>query len=149
LNRHSKLLGNDPQEADGQVERGQRVFCSNRGQRGGCGRTSSIFLADVLPRHTMSAPWLWKFLLALLAGDSVKRAAQNIPFALETLYGLRRKMRRVLDGIRARLFREAPPPASGQEDALLQTVEHLKEVFAGSDCALKQYQLGFQVGFLG
>ncbi len=97
----------------------------------------------------MSAPWLWKFLLALLAADSVKRAAQNIPFAMETLYGLRRKMRRVLDGIRTRLCREAPPPASRQEDGLLQTVEHLKEVFAGSDCALKQYQLRFQVAFPG
>lgn len=95
----------------------------------------------------MSAPWLWKFLLALLAGDSVKRAGKNIPFALETLYGLRRKMRRVLDVMRTRLCREAAPPASVQSDPMLQTLEHLRAVFGGGGCA--DYQLRFQVGFLG
>jgi hypothetical protein len=32
--------------------RGQRAFCSDRGQRGGCGRTVSLFLAVMLPRHS-------------------------------------------------------------------------------------------------
>lgn len=51
LNRHSKLYGNDPQSTEGgQIQRGQRVWCCDRGQRGGCGRTFAIFLADVLPR---------------------------------------------------------------------------------------------------
>ena len=54
LNRHSKLYGNDPHASDGQAQgqRGQRVWCSNRGQRGGCGRTVSLFLAVMLPRHS-------------------------------------------------------------------------------------------------
>ena len=69
LNRHSKLQGNDPDtNCGGQVQRGQRVWCSNRGRRGGCGRSVSIFLAEVLPRHTVRAPALWSLLDRLLAG---------------------------------------------------------------------------------
>jgi len=90
LNRHSFLYGNDPAKPDGQQLRGQRVYCSSRGQRGGCGQTFSIFLADVLPRHSVTATWLWKLLLKLLAGASLKAAVQlgALPFALETLYDL-------------------------------------------------------------
>jgi len=54
LNCHSILCGNDPDSSQGgQVQRGQRVWCCPRGKRGGCGRTFSIFLIDVLPRHTV------------------------------------------------------------------------------------------------
>ncbi len=66
------------------------MFCSNRGQRGGCGRTFSIFLAEVLPRHTVRAALLWKLLSQLLAETGIKAAVESLrlPFALETLYHL-------------------------------------------------------------
>ena len=64
------------------------MFCSNRGQRGGCGGTFSIFLAEVLPRHTVRATLLWKLLSQLLTEAGIKAAAETLrlPFALETLY---------------------------------------------------------------
>jgi hypothetical protein len=68
LNRHSRALGNDPAQANGQSVRGQRVFCSNRGQRGGCGRTFPLVLVDVLPRHTLTASLVWRWLVELMAG---------------------------------------------------------------------------------
>lgn len=74
LNRHSKLYGNDPAVANGQALRGQRIFCSNRGQRGGCGRTFPVFLAEVLPRHSVTSAWLWQLLLRLWKGGSTKAA---------------------------------------------------------------------------
>jgi hypothetical protein len=127
------------------------VFCSNRGQRGGCGRTFSIFLAEVLPRHTFTASLLWQLLVRLLAGGSLQAAAEKLrlPFALETVYRLRRKLRQKLDLIRARLCRQQAPPASAQTDALLQTVEHLQAVFPGSECAPAAFQLHFQHPFCG
>jgi hypothetical protein len=75
------------------------VFCSNRGQRGGCGRTFAFFLAEVLPRHTFTAVLLWQWLVKLLAALSLKAVAEKLrlPFALETLYRLRRKLRQWLD----------------------------------------------------
>lgn len=70
------------------------MFSSDRANRGGCGRTFSILLADVLPRHTITASFLWPWLCALLAGGSVKAAVENLrlPFALEPFYRLRRQL---------------------------------------------------------
>jgi hypothetical protein len=151
LNRHSFLRGNDPDQPDGCAVRGQRVFCSNRGQRGGCGRTFSLMRADVLPRHTFTASRLWSWLVELLAGLSAKAAAEKLrlPFALESVYRLRRKLDRQLDDWRTRLCREQPPPSSAQADPLLHTVEHLRSVFAGEVCPPATFQLRFQHPFLG
>jgi hypothetical protein len=151
LNRHSRALGNDPNVTAGQAFRGKRVFCSNRGQRGGCGRTFAFFLADVLPRHTLTASLLWPWLVKLLAGLSFKAAAEKLrlPFALETVYRLRRELRQCLASVRTRLCREQSPPVSSQADPLLQTMEHLRVVFSGSDCPPADFQLHFQRPFLG
>jgi hypothetical protein len=147
LNCHSKLYGNDPQSrAGGQIQRGQRVWCSDRGQRGGCGGSFSIFLAEVLPRHTVRAGGLWSLLERLLAGGSLKAAAEalGLPFALESLYHLRRRMRLCLASVRSALYRQQPPPASSQADGLLQTAEHLRCLFPQSGCPAAEFQLHFQ-----
>jgi hypothetical protein len=151
LNRHSHALGNDPTQAGGQCTRGQRVYCSNRGQRSGCGRTFSIFLAEVLPRHTLTASLVWQWLIKLLAGLSLKAAVEilRLPFALETIYRLRGKLNQRLGNLRPRLCRRQLPPGSRQADPLLQTVEHLQAVFPGSQCPPADFQLQFQHPFLG
>jgi hypothetical protein len=127
------------------------VFCSNRGRRGGCGKTFSLVLAEVLPRHTVTAPLVWRWLLELLAGLSVKAAAETLrlPFALETIYRLRRRLQRVSDPVRTRLCLEQSPPLSRQVQPLLQTVEHLRAVFPASACPPADFQLHFQHPFLG
>jgi hypothetical protein len=151
LNRHSILRGNDPAQAGVQSVRGQRVFCSNRGQRGGCGKSFSLLLADVLPRHTLNASRVWRWLVELLAGLSAKAAVEKLrlPFALETVYRLRRRLQRGLDQVRTRLCREQSPPSSRQSQPLWQTVEHLRAVFPDSGCPLADFQLHFQHPFLG
>jgi len=151
LNRHSKLFGNDPDQPDGQSLRGQRIWCCPRGQRGGCGKTFSIVLEEVLPRHGLTATLVWQWLLKLLAGASLKAAVQTLgsPFALETFYRLRRQLRRRQDALRALLCRKLDPPQSGQSEPLLQTVEHLKKVFAQATCPAAEFQAQFQLPFLG
>lgn len=136
---------------DARLTRGQRVFCSNRGSRGGCGRTFAVFRAEVLPRHTITGPWLWPWLLRLLAGLSLKTAAETLrlPFALETFYRLRRKLRQRQDALRALLCRKLNPPQSDQSEPLLQTVEHLQKVFTPAACPLAEFQAQFQLPFLG
>lgn len=122
------------------------MWCSNRGQRGGCGRSVSIFLAEVLPRHTVRAPALWSLLERLLDGGSLKAAVEalSLPFALETLYHLLHRMRQRLTGVRSVLCREQKPPASSRTDPLLQTVEHLRSLFSKSVCPATDFQLHFQ-----
>ena len=127
------------------------MFCSNRGQRGGCGKTFSLVLAEVLPRHTLTASLVWRLLVQVLAGLSLKAAAENVrlPFALETIYRLRRSLQRGLDRVRTWLCREQSPPVSTHTDPLLQTVVHLRTVFPDSECPLATFQLHFQHPFLG
>ena len=151
LNRHSILRGNDLAQASSQTVRGQRVFCSNRGQRGGCGKTFSLVLADILPRHTLSASLVWRWLVEALAGLSTKAAAEKLrlPFVLETIYRLRRRLQQGLDLVRTRLCLEQSPPVSIYTDPLLQTVEHLRAVFPDSNCPPSAFQLRFQRPFLG
>jgi len=147
LNCHSKLYGNDPDNTEGdQIQRGQRVWCCPRGQRGGCGRTFSIFLADVLPRHTVRAPSLWGLLDRWLAGGSIKAAVEALalPFGLETLYHLLHRLRERLVALRSALCREQKPPTSSQADPLLQTVEHLRRLFPRSGCPCADFQHVFQ-----
>lgn len=150
LNRHCRSFGNDPNAAAARTFRGQRVFCSNRGQRGGCGRTFSIFLAEVLPRHTLTASLVWRCLVKLLAGLSLKATAEKLrlPFALETVYRLRRRLRHGLDSLRTWLCREQTPSGSEHADPLLQTVEHLQVIFPRSACPAADFQLHFQRPFL-
>ena len=151
LNRHSKLFGNDPDKAGSCVLRGQRVWCCPRSQRGGCGFTFCVFIAQVLPRHTLTAGWIWQWLLRMLTGSSLKAAVENLrpPFALETLYRLRRKLRQRIESLRALLCREQAPPSSAQSDPWLQTVEHLQQIFSLAECPAAQFQLHFQLPFLG
>jgi hypothetical protein len=151
LNRHSRALGNDPAQANGQSVRGQRVHCSNRGWRGGCGRTFFLVLADILPRHTLTASLVWRWLVEVLAGLSLKAAAEKLwlPFALETVYRLRRGLRRKLDGLRTRLAGRCGPPTVTHADPLRQTLTHLRMVFPWSHCPPAEFQLHFQRPFLG
>jgi len=151
LNRHSRLLGNDPDSVQVQQERGQRAFCSNRGRRGGCGRTVSIFLAGVLPRHSVPSWLLTQLLTDLLGGASVQAAAQSFGgvFALETVYRIRQRVRCRLGGVRVCLCREAKPPACALADPLLQTVRHLQAVFGAAVDLVAAFQLRFQCAFLG
>jgi hypothetical protein len=147
LNCHSKLYGKDPDSREGGlIQRGQRMWCCNRGQRGGCGRTFSVFVAQVLPRHTMGASALWSLLKGLVEGGSIKGTfeALRLPFALESAYHLLHRVRERLTNLRAVLCREQKPPTSSQIDPLLQTVEHLRHLFARSDCPTAEFQLHFQ-----
>lgn len=147
LNRHSLLRGNDPGDPGASLLRGQRVFCSNRGRRGGCGRTAPLFLAAILPGHTVSAGCLDTLLEAMRRTQSLRAAAHSLrlPFPLETLYALLRRMRLRLSRIRTGLFGAGPPPAAcAHADPLLHAFEHLRALFAAHPCPGAAFALAHQ-----
>jgi hypothetical protein len=151
LNRHSRIQGNDTRLANGTVDRGQRVFCSNRGHRGGCGRTFPVFFARVLPRHTFTASLLWKALRGWLRGSSIKASweAAGVPLALDTFYHLLQRLRRRLNELRTALHTLGAPPGSKASDPLRQTLEHLRGLFASGACPPERFQLRLQRPLLG
>lgn len=103
-----------------------------------------------MPRHSVPAPLLARLLAGLLTGGALKSAAEALraPFVLETFYRLRQKLRRRLDAVRTCLCRERKSPLSRQSEPLLQTLEHLHEVFPASG-AIAAFQRHFQRPFLG
>ena len=152
LNRHSILYGNDPASSKNQeCMRGQRVFCSNRGLRQGCGRTFSVFLAHILPRFTVTAFLLWQLVWLLLDGKSVLAAAQSLglTFAVQTPYALLRRLRLRLDVMRSFLCRIRPAPPSSHTNPLLQTIEHFRAAFPKADCPFQEFQSRFQALLFG
>jgi hypothetical protein len=100
----------------------------------------------VLPRHTVSGPWLWRVLERLLGGSSIKAAFEALapPFALETVYHLLHRLRDRLAGVRSAPCREQTPPASLQTDPLFHTAEHLRSLFPQGGCPPADFQLHFQ-----
>jgi len=110
-----------------------------------------LCLAEVLPRHTLTASLVWHWLVKLLAGLSIKAVVEKLrmPFALETFYRSWRKLHQRLNVLRTRLCSELSPPVSTRSHPLLQTVEHLQAVFPCSPCPLVDFQLRFQHPFCG
>jgi len=158
LNRHSRLSGKGFGVQCRRLPRGQRVYCSNRGRKRGCGRTFSIWLCTTLPRHGVDAPALSRLIAGLLGGLSLKNAAESLraPFALETFYHLRKRLRLRMDALRVLLVRQTgPPPPCDFADPLLHTLAHLRRAFHAAVpdgepsglCAW--FQLHFQRAFLG
>jgi hypothetical protein len=148
LNRHSRLTGNDPARPAARRLRGQRVYCSGRGSRGGCGRTFPVHLADVLPRHSVPGALFTGLLLGLLVGGaSIHAVAQAIcaPFAPPTPCRLAARLRHQTDRVRVLLSGAGAPPACAHRDPLRQTIAHLRAVFAGASDLVAAFQLRFQV----
>lgn len=147
---HGSLFGCEPSGNGKRARRGQRLYCSNRGRKKGCGRTISLRLAQVLPRmRTHSGP-LWQFLRSVMSGMSVPCAWKGLEriFSLETGYRYRRRFRQGLYHIRKMLCRERAPPcsAAGDSEAMLA---HLEAVLGSCGDLICRYQLHFQQGWPG
>lgn len=151
LNRHSVLRGNDPAANTGRIIRGQRVFCSSRGQRGGCGGTFPVMFDWVMPRHSFIAPLLWQAVCRRIEGVSASSAWHTVktPLALDSFYHFLQRTRLRLSVLRAVLCSAVRPPSSRQADPLLQTFEHLRAVFPDARCPISAFQMRFQTPFSG
>lgn len=147
---NGKRHGNDPaSHRDKRIVRGQRIRCSNRGQRQGCGGNFSIFEARILPRFCVDARLLWAFLEALLNNASVHAAAQTVLryFSLSSAYRWRRRLADVQTKLRHHLCGLMPTPASPSSDPLLQLIDHLREALPGQVGSVEAFQGQIQQAF--
>lgn len=146
LNAHGYLRGYG-EGIDKASVRGRRVFCSNRGRRGGCGRTHAYFLASVIPRASLAASTLWRFLYLILSGFS-KRAAHARSNSLGTPQRIWARCINAQSPIRFNLCSLAQPPPMLVKVPFLQVVRHLMDAFPNSLCPVSAYQSAFQISFL-
>jgi hypothetical protein len=140
-----KQTGADPHAV------GKRVFCSNRHQRTGCGRTMQLYLDATLRYVHHAGGAVTAFVLALIAGMSIQRAYHHA-----TGVTTPRNAYRWLDRLCAQLsvyrsLSHRPPlPDSAQDVAmhrpacpgsLMSTFNMLLQRFGQSLCAAYQLQL--------
>lgn len=131
---HGFLRGYAERGSDVEV-RGRRFFCSDRGRRTGCGRTTSTKLRTVLSGYVVRTLTLWCFVQAVLDGFTRRaawlREACGVP-SLSSVYRLWRRLCEAQTSLRTRLCREARPPPSTACEPLAQLFAHAA-VMVGSD----------------
>lgn len=150
LNQHGKRKRYDEQTGKETVC-AARVFCNNRGNMGGCGRTYPVVLIERMCRYIVSCHTLWTFLLLLLEGRSIKDSweGSTSAFCLDTGYKIRRSFIRNQSHIRTLLNKlGTPEKLNAITDPVLQTVQHLKTAFRASCSPIASFQLRFQRPFL-
>ena len=146
LNRHGTLTGYDD-AGPGRAVRGRRVFCSHRGRRPGCGRTTTVWAAGTIRRLSLTARTVGRFLQRAVAGTLA--AATRDTDGSRSDRTFRRVWRRFVPGqsrIRTALFDRGPPPDPGpvepsrRSTAAAHVLAHLRATFPSVDCPVTAYQ---------
>lgn len=148
---HGYLRGYDERNANKQIIRGRRIFCSNRQRRAGCGRTVSIFITTIIKHITITTKSLWVFLNNILTGKNKFQAFRKtgLSFSNTTVYRIYQKVFYRQYQLRALLLQSsAIPEKILSSNPLIKTLAHLKSVFANSADPLAAFQSRFQVSFL-
>ena len=93
--------------------RGRRLFCSNRGRKRGCGRTTSVLLAAFIERFSVTVAAIFRLFLGRCRGDSVAGAAgATWPLSVRSAYRLAARLERSSLDWRALLSARLPAPSS-------------------------------------
>ena len=151
LNLHGYLRGYDEKACAGKVIRGRRIFCCNRNNRSGCGKTFSLLAFNILRKFISRAESFFRFLKNIAGGKKKNHAlcSLKLGFSVSSAYRLWKRFCLAQTKIRLRLWRLSKPPhlASSCQPAL-QTILHLKLSFKNSSCPIAAFQDYFQVSFL-
>jgi len=152
---HGYLYGYAPEEVPlgcGEadlIQRGRRIFCSNRNNRTGCGGTFSLLLTGCIRNFVISARLLSVFLEKIRQGFYPAEAARQsgLQMCTSTVYRLYKKFRLNQSRIRSYLHRlKAPPPLVDTVNPVIQTLTHLTAAF--KPCMVSGFQHHFQTSFL-
>ena len=149
LIRHGTLSGFDDQSPQRKTIRARRIFCSDRHQRRGCGRTFSVWLADKIRRLSLTARTLWMFLQLAVAGSiaAAIRAtiqATNCHRSDRTFQRIWKRFDWAQSSIRTALLARGPPPelpaVHTRQPTAAQVLAHLQSAFPHADCPIAAFQ---------
>lgn len=143
---HSYLYGYCEQ-GNSRIQRGRRIYCSNRHNKNGCGRTFRVLPASVVPRRRISAQCLWWFLDNVKNGFCLAQAFRiaGCTMSPSSIYRLFKKFSLNQMRIRTFLSRVKDPPATEHvQSPLIQTILHLKSAFDTAACPITEFQFRFQ-----
>jgi hypothetical protein len=149
---HGFLRGYDESSPRDKTVRARRIFCSNRNNRQGCGRTFSVWIADKIRRLSLSAGGLWTFLQSVVAGG-IGAAIRCVNCHLSDRQMQRIWKRFVLSQspIRTALWPWCKPaelPALSPQSPAAEVLAHLQAAFPHSDCPIADFQLAMRRFFV-
>jgi hypothetical protein len=133
------------------IKRGHRIFCSNRHQRKGCGKTFSLLLSTFIKNFTISTHTLWRFVKGIAKGLRPAEAFRQTGCSMERTspYRLLRRLKYNQVRIRTCLTSLRDPPGDEKiHNPLIQTILHLKHAFHQHPCPISAFQYDFQRSFL-
>ena len=141
LIKHGSLYGYDEGNSGATTVRAQRVFCSNRNKRRGCGRTFSVWLAHKIRRLSLSTRTLHAFLRLAVAGTIVAAIAAVGQRSARTWQRIWRRFNLAQSKIRTALSARCPPPelpatelpATPSRRPTAHVLAHLQAAFKGAD----------------
>lgn len=131
------------------ARRGHRIFCSNRKNRSGCGKTFSMLLAGFIKDFMICAGDLSAFLGRISQGLCPAKAFRCLETQMSrtSIYRILKRFRYNQARVRTLLTRiKDPPDLSRIKDPVIQTIAHLRVVFKG--CMVSEFQQYFQTSFL-
>jgi len=131
------------------IKRGHRIFCSNRNNKNGCGKTFSILKSIFITNFIICADTVWNFLEKVGSGNTLAEAFRNTGSTMgkTTCYRIFKKFCFNQPRIRTRLLNtKSPPVLNCAKDPFIQTIHHLAAVF--QNCPISEFQHHFQSSFL-
>lgn len=150
LVRHGFLRSYDEQHPRKKAVRARRIFCNNRKQSVGCGRTFSVWAADKIKRLFLTADSLWKFLKQAVESGNKFQAFQSLKSGLSDSapYRIWKRFHEAQSAIRTALGRLGKPPKIAHPDPAHQTLSHLAATFGDHPCPIAAYQVTLQTFFV-
>lgn len=150
---HGYLRGYDDSNPPRQTVRARRVYCSKRHQRGGCGRTFSVWCATKICRLSLTTGTLWRFLKEAVSGSiSAAIRAVDGPLSDRTMHRIWQRFLLGQSKIRTALLQRCPPPALPEppspRPAEAQVLAHLQAAFPDAGCPIAAFQQTLRTFFM-
>lgn len=151
LVRHGFLRGDDESSPREKTVRARRIFCSNRNNRPGCGRTFSVWLADKIRRLSLTAGRLWMFLQAVVVGgigEAIRRV--NCHLSDRQMQRIWKRFDLGQSHIRTALWQQCEPPelAKSPQSPAAEVLAHLLAAFPHADCPIAAFQHTLRMFFI-
>lgn len=134
--------------------RAHRVICNSRRiqTRKGCGKSFSIYKADVMKYVRVGTDSLWKFLSNVAGGKGKIPAFRSVLPASFHDRSIHRWWHRFAlkkhSAIRSLLITVTAVPPVASDDPAIATINHMQTAFPSSPCPIAAFQYAFQTSFL-
>lgn len=132
LNRHGFLRRATPKKQSDTIK-ARRIFCSNRFNRNGCGKTFSVYLSMCFKSLQITAKSAWLFLLSILEGMSIEKAYYShepcLCLSLSAFFRFWIRFKNSQDSLRTALILTGINASRSFSDPVRETIYHFSLIF--------------------